>query len=280
MNDGEPPPHELTGLRAALAARDPFLATFLLLPRVEMVELAARAGFSAVIVDLEHGPITVAVLPELAAAARAEGIHAIARLAGNTPEEIGKTLDTGVSGVMVPHVGSRQQAEEVVAAGRFPPAGDRSINPYTRGNGYDLGGAVTVSEVNARVGLIAMLEGADVVANFADICRVPDLDAIFIGPVDLAASLGLEGDSEHPDVIAAVRDALGRAVRAGRPAGAYAPTPAAGVRWSAAGASLVAVSADVAMILGAFRSAAATFEELRRRSVPAVGAAPVPRSET
>ncbi len=251
-----------TGLRAALAARERLLATFLLVPRVETVELAAEAGFSAVIVDLEHGPITVTALPELAAAARGSGIHAIARLAGGAPEEIGKALDTGVSGVMVPHVGSREEAEAVVAAGRYPPAGERSINPYTRGNAYDLGGAVAVGEVDAGVALIAMLEGADAAANLEDICRVPGLDAVFIGPVDLSASLGLQGDSEHPDVIAAVQDALGVTARAGRTTGAYAPTPAAGARWAAAGASLVAVSVDLAMTLAAFRSAANAFAEL------------------
>jgi 4-hydroxy-2-oxoheptanedioate aldolase len=225
-----------------------------MLPRVEIVELFAKAGFSAVIIDLEHGPIEVGDLPPLSAAARASGIYSIVRISENSATEIGKTLDSGVDGVMVPHISSASDAERVVAAGRFAPAGERSINPYTRGNAYDLYSETTDS-INQRVALIAMLEGADMLTSLEAICSVDGLDAVFIGPVDLAGSLGLGGESEHPDVIAAVMNALERVQAAGCASGVYAPTPSASARWVAAGGSLVALSADIALAHGAFASA-------------------------
>ena len=248
------------GLRGTLLARQNIVATFLMLPRTEIVETLAKAGFDAVIIDLEHGPMVASDLPPLVSAARASGIRAIARVARNSAVEIGHALDAGVDGVLVPHVTSAADAESVVNAGRFAPAGDRSVNPYARGNGYDLGVDETTESINRSVGIIAMLEGADAIANLETIGSVPGLDAIFIGPVDLSSSLGLGGDTEHPLVIEAVTEALARANDAGCYTGIYAPTPEAGARWLAAGARLVALSADVAMAMRAF---AATYSALQ-----------------
>jgi 2-keto-3-deoxy-L-rhamnonate aldolase RhmA len=215
-------------LRSVLRGRQAVVATFVLLPRIEIVELAATAGFAAVVIDLEHSPITISDLPALAAAARGAGIYAIARVANNIAQTIGQALDAGVDGVMVPHVSSTAEARAVVEAGRYAPTGDRSINPFTRGNYYRLGVAQTTEDVNRRVALIAMLEGADSLAQLDEICAVDELDALFIGPVDLAASLGLSGNSEHPTVVSAVRGTLARIHSSTRASGVYASTPEAG----------------------------------------------------
>jgi 2-keto-3-deoxy-L-rhamnonate aldolase RhmA len=241
-------------LRASLNNGDSVVATFLLLPRLEVVELASAAGFGAVIIDLEHGPIAAIDLPALAAAARGSGIYAIARVADNSATAIGQALDAGVDGVMVPHVCSPADAKQVVSSGRYAATGDRSLNPYTRGNGYDLGNGTTTRDIDERVALIAMLEGADIMGSLEAICDVSELDAIFVGPVDLSASLGLKGNSDHPKVVAAVTDALTRVRAAHRAFGVYASTADAGGRWLDMGAALVAVSADTAVLLGGLRN--------------------------
>jgi 2-keto-3-deoxy-L-rhamnonate aldolase RhmA len=239
-------------LRTALERGDPLLATFLLLPRVEVVEMLALSGFDAVIVDLEHGPTNSAELMALVGAARGAGLFALARLGDGSDAEIGRILDFGVDGLLIPHVDSASQAAAVVRAGRFPPDGARSINPYVRGNTYGVDGSKTYAEVNDRVALIAMVEGAEALSSLDSIGRTPGLDAIFVGPVDLSASMGFPGEPDHPAVITAVQGVLADIRKSGVAAGVYAPTPDAAARWIEAGAGFVALSADSAMLLRSF----------------------------
>jgi 4-hydroxy-2-oxoheptanedioate aldolase len=237
------------GLRGALRDGRSLLATFLLLPRAEVVEMLALSGFDAVIVDLEHGPAGRAELTAVVSAAQGAGLFAIARLGNTSGDEIGRVLDVGVDGLLVPHVSSAPEAEAIVRAGRFPPRGDRSINPYTRGNAYGVDGPRRYGDVDDGVALVAMVEGAGALSSLEAIARTAELDGIFVGPVDLSSSLGFPGEPEHPEVVDAVRDVLARIRAAGRAAGVYAPTPEAASRWLAAGAGLVALSADSAMLV-------------------------------
>jgi 2-keto-3-deoxy-L-rhamnonate aldolase RhmA len=251
-------------LRDALRGDQGLVATFVLIPRVEIVEMAGRAGFEAVVLDLEHGPIGVGDLPALAAAARGADLYSIARVPERSPSGIAAALDAGVDGVLVPHVASVEDARAVVSAGRFPPGGERSLNPYVRGLGYgqelERG---SLAAVDDGIAVLVMLEGADALDELESICAVPGLDGVFVGPVDLSASLGHPGEPEHPAVVDAVREAFRRARSVGAVAGVYAPTAEATARWLDAGASLVAVSADAAMTLRAFAGMRAAVMELR-----------------
>jgi 2-keto-3-deoxy-L-rhamnonate aldolase RhmA len=259
-------------LRDALGTDGGLVATFLLIPRVEVVEMVGRAGFDAVVLDLEHGPLVAGDLPELAAAACAADVYSIARVAERSPSAIAAALDAGVDGVLVPHVTSVEDARAVVAAGRFPPIGERSLNPYVRGLGYGQDLDDGLAAVDDRIAVLVMLEGVDAVEELESICTVPELDGVFVGPVDLSASLGHPGEPEHPAVVDTVREAFRRARAVGAHAGVYAPTAAAAARWLDAGASLVAVSADVAMTLRAFYGMRAAVTELRGVSTDAAPA--------
>jgi 2-keto-3-deoxy-L-rhamnonate aldolase RhmA len=244
---------ERTNLRDALrSGNGSLLFTFLMVPRVEIVEMLGLAGFDGVVIDLEHGPATVGDLPVLSAAARGSGMYAIARVREGTPAEIGVFLDTGVDGVLVPHVSTAAQAASVVAAGRFPPAGDRSLNPYVRGTHYGSDGDAARDLANARSAIIVMVEGAEGLQNLEAIGETDDLDAIFIGPVDLSASLGVPGQPEHPKVIETVTSIFSRLRERKVAAGIFAPTSEAAKRWRDSGAALVALSADAKMMQDAF----------------------------
>jgi 2-keto-3-deoxy-L-rhamnonate aldolase RhmA len=245
-------PAAAVGLRARLRSGDPLVATFVMLPRLEIVEMAAGVGFDAVVCDLEHGPMTIEDLPVLHAAARAAGAYSLARVASKRPIEISRALDMGVDGVIVPHVGSRQAAERVAAAGRFPPDGERSLNPYARGVGYGLAAGDQTHQANNRSALIVMIEGADALGAVYEIAAVPEIDALFVGPIDLAGSLGFPGQPEHPDVIAAITDLIRGLTPGGTAICIYAPTAEAAQRWLAEGATLVVASADKAMAMTAF----------------------------
>jgi 2-keto-3-deoxy-L-rhamnonate aldolase RhmA len=230
-----------------LRDKEPLLGTFVLLPRPEIVEMLSLAGFDAIVVDLEHGPIDVSDLPSLVAAAQGSGLQTVVRVPDAAPAMIGRALDSGADGLLVPHVTSRVEAEAVVAAGSFPPVGERSINPYVRSNGYGIRAAAS-----PQPALIAMLEGPDAIADLAEIAGVDGIDAVFVGPVDLAASLGFDGDATHPEVSRLVAETITAIVAGGGRASVYAPTPELAARWFDAGASLVALSADSAMVLSGF----------------------------
>ncbi|MEV5967395.1 aldolase/citrate lyase family protein [Kribbella sp. NPDC051952] len=240
-------------LRQALA--DPttrLTMSFLLIPRLELVELLANAGFDGVVVDLEHGPIEVADLPALVAAGHGAGVHVLARLGERSPAVIGRVLDCGVDGVVLPHVESADDARAAVDAARFPPDGSRSLNPYVRAAGYD-GHESFLRTANAGVAVLVMVEGKDGLAALDEIAAVAGVDAVFVGPVDLSTSLGLPGQPEHPLVLEKVHDLMDRLATAGVGTGIYCPTPHAAARWQRAGARLAALSADIAMAGAGFR---------------------------
>ena len=241
-------------LRAILRTRTPTVATFVMLPRIEIVEMLGLAGFDAVVLDLEHGPIGVGDLTGLAAASRAVGIHAIARLPEGRPATIAAALDAGVDGVMVPHVSSGEVARDAVRASRFPPDGQRSLNPYVRGTAYDGSTSEAIISVNDANAVICMVEGTDGLADLDSVLSTDGLDAVFIGPVDLSAALGHPGQPDHPQVLLEIESIFSRAADAGVACGVYAPSPDRASTWFDFGATLVAVSADAAMVLDAFRA--------------------------
>lgn len=269
MHNGTTATDGYTGLRKALLDRSPLVSSFVMIPRVEIVELLAAAGFEAVVVDLEHGAVTLPDLPPLAAAARGAGIFCIARLASARESEISSALDAGVDGVIIPHVDSADAARLVVSAGRFPPEGDRSLNPYTRGTGYGWGNGRGRENANRRVAVIVMLEGEGAVAALDEISAVSGIDAVFVGPVDLSSALGVPGEPEHPLVIAEITRIFERLADGAIAGGIYAPTPEAADRWLEAGASLITVSADIAM---AIRSFAETRSQISQAPSPSATA--------
>lgn len=242
----------------------PLVATFVLIPRVEIVEGLARAGFDAVVLDLEHGPYGVGDLTPLIAAAHGAGAQVLARVGEASPAAIGAVLDTGVDGVVVPHVDGPGQARAAVAAVRYPPQGMRSLNPYVRAAAYgeacepdrDPGAATEtyLASANDGVALFVMVEGTDGYAALPEITAISGVDGIFVGPVDLSAALGFPGQPEHPRVVATVREILEKSRAAGCATAVYCPTPEAARRWLDAGARLVILSADMAMATSGFRS--------------------------
>jgi 4-hydroxy-2-oxoheptanedioate aldolase len=234
----------------------PIVATFQIIPRIEITEIAAGAGFDAVILDLEHGPFGVEAVSPLAAAAKAAGIASLARVPSAAPAAISAVLDTGVDGVVVPNVASVEVARTAVAAARFAPEGSRGVNPYVRagGHGTDEG---FLRHANEATACILMIEGRSGLDALDEILDLPTLDAVIVGPYDLSAALGVLGETEHPSVIEAVEHVIDRASAKGLGSGAFAPTPRAAGRWLDAGATFVALSVDSRLALDGFAAARA-----------------------
>lgn len=243
----------LPALRQRLRSGDPLVATFSIIPSVEVVELIALAGFDAIIIDLEHGSHGSESLGPLILAAQARGIYPLVRVRSSEPTEIAAALDAGAAGVIVPQIGSLEEAERAVKAARFAPEGNRGANPFVRAAAYS-GRLEWFAEANRDTAILLMIEGQDGLAAAREIAELPNLDGIFIGPMDLSHALGVPGQMGHPKVAEAITTVIAACKANTITAGIFAGTPEAAKRWITEGVTLPAVSADTITFLRALKA--------------------------
>jgi 4-hydroxy-2-oxoheptanedioate aldolase len=205
---------------------DPVFGTLLPIPSPEVVEILGLAGYEFLMLDMEHGPITVDVLGGLVRACRAVGVVPMARVPEDHPKTILRALDVGCVGVMVPQVETPQQAQAAVAATRYAPAGTRSLAGATAAASW---GKTPLSDhiaaSNAAAMSVLQIETRRGLEAVEAIARTPGVDVLFIGPSDLSQSLGHPGAPNHPDVQAAIRRIIGAGRAAGVAVGMLTLTP-------------------------------------------------------
>ena len=246
----------LPALRERLKSGPPLIATFSIIPSVEVVELVGLAGFDAIIIYLEHGAHGSEALAPRILAANARGIYPLVRVRTSRPSEIGAALDAGAAGVIVPQIGSLSEAEKAVRAARFAPEGNRGANPFVRAAGYS-GRLEWFAEANRDAAILLMIEGASALLAASEIAALPNLDGIFIGPMDLSHALGVPGEMANPKVVDAIRSVIAACKAAGITAGIFSGTPEAAKRWISEGVTLTGVSADTIIFLNALKAVAA-----------------------
>ena len=204
-------------------------------------------GFDGVWLEGEHGGVNAADLGNLTRACDIWGLTSVVRVNRNDQALIYRTLDRGAQGIVVPHVNTKAEAQNVVDGGKFAPIGKRGL--FTSRQGYAVPDYFNVA--NDETLLVVLIEDIVAVHNLDEILSVDHIDVFFVAPSDLAASMGHIGDLQHPDVRQTIDDALNRIQAAGRTAGTLAVNDtaaayaAAGVRflltpagpWLAAGAA-------------------------------------------
>ena len=183
------------------------IGCWLSLANTYSAEAISKLGFDWVCIDLQHGMIDYPDLANMLPAISTTNATPIVRVPWNEPYEIMKVLDAGAYGVIVPMVNNRAEALQAVAACRYPPLGNRSFGPI-RGALY--GGKGYAVEANDNIACIAMIETKEGIDNASDIITTPGLDGIYIGPADLALSMGLPayGDQPQPEHLVVVKDIL------------------------------------------------------------------------
>jgi 4-hydroxy-2-oxoheptanedioate aldolase len=245
---------------ARLAASDrPLVGMWVCSGSPLVAEIAAGSGLDWVLIDGEHSPNGLeSILAQLQAVA-AYPVAPLVRPPYGDVVTIKQYLDLGAQNLLVPMVDSADHAAELVRAMRYPPAGVRGVGSalarvsrWSRVDGYLADAASTVS-------LTVQIESAAAVDEVEQILATEGVDAIFIGPSDLAASMGHLGRQDHPDVVAAAEKCLRAAAAAGKPAGVNAFDPVMADRYLAAGASFILVGADVALLARASEALAERF---------------------
>ena len=201
-----------------------------MLPGAVTGELLARTGADYVVVDLQHGAIAEAELPGVAAAIVAAGSVPLVRTRSPAFADVGRPLDLGARGVIVPNVRDADHAREVVAASRYAPIGGRSIGRLSGGADEPL--------------VIAMVETASALDDLDAVLAVDGLDGVYVGPGDLSLSLEMTGADRRAELREVLSSVIARAGAAGVPVGVHAYSGEEAAGYAAEGATIVTVAVD------------------------------------
>jgi 4-hydroxy-2-oxoheptanedioate aldolase len=261
-------PTPANGFKQALAAREPQIGLWLGLADPYCAEICAGAGFDWLALDAEHGPNTIRTLLSQLQAVAAYPVHAMVRAASGDPVHIKQLLDVGAHTLLVPLVETPEQARSVVRATRYPPDGIRGVgSALARASRWNRH-ADYLQRADAEVCLIAQVESAAAVENLDGIARVDGVDGVFLGPADLAASLGHRGEPAHPAVRGVIERAIAAIIGAGKPAGILVSDETLARAYIAAGCTFVAVGVDTTLLARASSELAARFKSGRQTLPP------------
>lgn len=244
--------------KAALAEGRPQIGIWNSIGGNTVPELLATAGFDWMLIDTEHAPVEVTqVMPALQAAA-AYPVSPVVRPAINDTVLIKRHLDIGAQTLLIPYVQSAEEARAAVAAMRYPTGGVRGVAGLTRASRF---GAVAdyVTACQDELCLLVQVETRAALDRLEEIAGVEGVHGVFIGPSDLAASLGHAGDAGHPEVVAAIEDAIARLKAMGVPAGILTLDPDFARHCLSLGTAFTAVGMDLDLLGRSVRRLAAEF---------------------
>jgi 2-dehydro-3-deoxyglucarate aldolase len=210
-------------VRVQLRADRASIGSWMQLPHASVAEIMGQAGYEWVALDLEHGAIGVHQLPDLCRALELGGTLPLARIAEASARDCKQALDAGVGGVIVPLIESAAQLAAIRDACRWPPAGRRGVG-FSRANLFGQHFQAYQQEAQAPL-LVAMIESAQAVTQLDSILQVPGLDALLVGPYDLSASLGVTGQFESSQFVAALEAVRTLAARRGVACGIHVVAP-------------------------------------------------------
>ncbi len=215
-------------MKIKFAAQEPAFGLSIMFPSPQMVEMAAGLGFDWVLIDCEHGSISLESVEHLIMAAQAAGLTAIVRPPSKAPREIHQVMDLGAMGVQVPHVITADDARGAVAAVKYHPQGTRTMAAGIRAQGYGLAmnSDDYIEMANRETLVCVQIEDAEALENLDEILKIEGIDVFFIGPSDLSQSMGYPGNHKAEPVAKAIDETLAKIVAAGHTPGMPASTDA------------------------------------------------------
>ena len=251
----------INDFKRAIAAREPQLGIWSSLTSNLLAEILGDAGFDWILFDTEHAPNDLQQLIGQLQAIRGTSVQAMVRPAANDPVLIKRVLDIGFRNVLVPFVQTAEDAALAVTATRYPPKGIRGVSAYQRNNGY---GRIKsyFEQIDDNITVAVQIETKEAITNLQSIAATPGVDAIFVGPGDLAASFGHLGQIRHADVQNAIRSIGEKATAAGVPAGIVAGNAEDAERYLTWGFTFMTVGSDIALFRGAVEQASKSIRNL------------------
>jgi 4-hydroxy-2-oxoheptanedioate aldolase len=246
--------------KRALHAKQPQIGLWLGLANPYCAELCAGAGFDWLLLDAEHAPNDVRTLLAQLQAIAAYPVKPVVRIACGDTVLIKQVLDIGAQTLLIPLVETAEQARSLVAATRYPPEGVRGVgSALARASRWNRIGDY-LARADEEICLLVQVETKRGLENIEQIAAVEGVDGIFIGPADLSAALGYRGNPGHPQVQAAIEDAMARVHAAGKGTGILTADEKLARRYLELGSNFVAVGVDTSLLARATQELAARFK--------------------
>ncbi|MBW3096014.1 hypothetical protein KY465_01835 [Pseudohoeflea sp. DP4N28-3] len=222
------------------------------------VEGLGWAGFDWLLLDGEHSPINLADAVSHLRALSCTPTVPIVRTAWNDHVMLKQYLDIGAQTIMIPYVQNAEEGRSAVASTRYPPEGRRGFAAMHRASRF---GAIAdyVHHASETIFLIVQVETISAIGEIEDIAAVPGIDAVFFGPGDLSASMGMLGRPGEPDITRKIEDAAKKVKAAGKAVGVLAPNPDLAKHYMSAGFDFVSVTTDCSLLFGHARATARMF---------------------
>ncbi len=245
--------------KAALAARRPQVGLWLSMADPYLAEVSATAGFDWLLIDGEHAPNDLRSTLGALQAVAPHPAHPVVRVVSGEVHLVKQLLDIGAQTLLVPMVDTPEQAAALVQATRYPPLGIRGVGSAVGRVSRWSARTDYLDVADSEVCLLVQAETVTALQNLDAICAVDGVDGVFIGPADLAASMGHRGKPGHPEVQAAIEQAMKTIVASGKAAGTLTSDPALARRYLALGCTFVATGVDVLLFANAARKLATDF---------------------
>ena len=247
--------------RRALAEEGARIGLWLGLADPYCAELCATAGFDWLVVDGEHGPNDLRSMLAALQAIAPYPSHPVVRIPHADAALVKQVLEIGATTLLVPMVESAEQARALVQATRYPPQGMRGVGSGLARSSRWSAFPGYLQEANDSVCLLVQVETASALSQLDEIAAVDGVHGVFIGPADLSASMGYLGNPGHPQVQAAIEEAIARILRAGKAPGILSVDEQLARRYIALGARFVAVGVEATLLARATRALAAKFKD-------------------
>lgn len=247
-------------------AKEPSLGIWSNLPDIHMAEMLCRMDVDWICFDLQHGLMDYSDLTRLLPAITGVATTPIVRVAANQPDQIGKALDAGAQGVIVPMVNTAEDARRAVSACRYPPQGSRSCGPMRdamlEGPGY-------LATANEQVACLVMIETEEGLRNLDEIAAVAGVDGLFVGPMDLCYGLGLApGSFTDPAFTAAIADILKACEQNGLASGMFGYNAEMAASSIQSGFNFASIGTDISFIRTGALQALSTARGERKDDAP------------
>ena len=224
------------------------IGTWLMSAAPATAEAMGYVGFDFLVVDMEHVPIGISDLVSILRAVGCTPAEPVVRIAWNDQIIVKRVMDAGAKTVMLPYIQSAEDAKRAASFMRYPPIGARGVAAMHRASKYGRA-ANYLGQANREICTIVQLETPEAIDQLAAIAAVEGIDALFVGPGDLAAAMGHIGNVAHPDVQALIAKAAKDARSAGKPVGIVGPNPDMVHRFIDYGYDFTAIGSDMAMMI-------------------------------
>ena len=243
-------------LRERIMKKETVIGMFARFNNMAVTELIANAGFDFIIIDMEHGNFSFLDVENIIRVSEGCGMSSVVRISYPFKEDVLHALDSGADGVQIPSLSTVYAAKEICTGTKYYPEGDRGASLTQRSAKY---GNWDKEEpyylyANRRTTVIVHVENKDMAASIEEICAIPKLDVVFIGPADLCQSLGKPGQPGDPAVVAVIEDVIKKTLKSGKAAGIYVSSIEAAKKYIDIGVTYVAYGVDTVLFGGCIKS--------------------------